>query len=635
MAHTDDIRSTASSSRASDLARGAAAKAKAADGLARTGTTNAVSAGLVSGVGEGALRGSSKGAASARAAQRHAGKASAASRLGDAARAHVVAAASGTAGDDTDGGGIATGGVSSASQTTLRARRAIRRAKEKAAREAAGQVTARTKAGIVGTSVGDAVLDQLDESDELSGVGSANRAQKTARAAVSRAQARRTAKVVSGGTEGASGTATEVVGRASTPARTGASAQAAAALNRQTTTNGVTRASIAARAHARQRAAVGSMRGILSRTSAAVAARGGMGALAVQSAGGITLALDIIAAILVLVLLIAAISEQSDPKLDNLPEGITYDMVLAAVECQELYGHPAGATLTQIVVESSGSYNGLSALAAPPHNNLFGIKYWVGYSSESSYVTGFSLWQTQEDDGHGNLYTISAAFCDFASPRDCIYYRSAEFLQGSRYANNPLIQEAIATKSSDKMFEGLKDAGYATSSTYVEHLKSVCAEWNFYRFDGITVAELEAMANSGNSGGSGEDYAASNATQQAIADAAHRTPFAGSGWCAAWVSNVYANAGLGAVGGNACDMYWNFCTSSNKDELKVGMIVAVPHSPYGSLGWTYGHVGVYVGDNKIMHNGSAGIITQDFESWVNEYAYRCTAKWGFPRGGIA
>lgn len=47
-------------------------------------------------------------------------------------------------------------------------------------------------------------------------------------------------------------------------------------------------------------------------------------------------------------------------------------MVEAALECQETYGHPAGCTLAQIVVES-GQGDHLSGLDTRD-NNLFGIK---------------------------------------------------------------------------------------------------------------------------------------------------------------------------------------------------------------------------------------------------------------------
>lgn len=37
----------------------------------------------------------------------------------------------------------------------------------------------------------------------------------------------------------------------------------------------------------------------------------------------------------------------------------------------------------------------------------------------------------------------------------------------------------------------------------------------------------------------------------------------GQGWCAAWVTNVFQNAGIGYFGGNACDMCRAYCTSTN------------------------------------------------------------------------
>src|SRR3712207_5961907 len=85
--------------------------------------------------------------------------------------------------------------------------------------------------------------------------------------------------------------------------------------------------------------------------------------------------------------------------------------------------------------------------------------------------------------------------------------------------------------------------------------------------------------------------------------AAYITPSPGAGWCAMWVSQVYQNAGLGFIGGNACDMYRNYTFTSDRSKLKVGMLVAVESSSSGSTaGLTYGHVGIYIGDGKVIDN---------------------------------
>ncbi len=55
--------------------------------------------------------------------------------------------------------------------------------------------------------------------------------------------------------------------------------------------------------------------------------------------------------------------------------------------------------------------------------------------------------------------------------------------------------------------------------------------------------------------------------------------------------------------GNACDMCRAYCTSTNVRDLKVGMIIAdVSHPGTGDAGRLYGHVGIYIGDNKVISN---------------------------------
>lgn len=130
----------------------------------------------------------------------------------------------------------------------------------------------------------------------------------------------------------------------------------------------------------------------------------------------------------------------------------------------------------------------------------------------------------------------------------------------------------------------------------------------------------------------GADYATASEKGRAIVDAAYSTPSPGLNWCAAWVSNVYQNAGLPRPGGDACDMYWNWCTSSDPAQLQVGMMVATARSSSNpsNLGYIYGHVGIYVGDNKVIHNVGSIQVT-DLNEWCNTYArFGSPAKWGWP-----
>lgn len=130
--------------------------------------------------------------------------------------------------------------------------------------------------------------------------------------------------------------------------------------------------------------------------------------------------------------------------------------------------------------------------------------------------------------------------------------------------------------------------------------------------------------------GGGKEYEASTEVQKKIVNAAHITPSPGAGWCAMWVSQVYQNAGLGYIGGNACDMYRNYTFTSDRSKLKVGMLVAVESSSSGSsAGLTYGHVGIYIGDGKVIDNiGRIRVTTLD--DWIATFCKHHPVGFGFP-----
>ncbi|QWT17736.1 twin-arginine translocation signal domain-containing protein [Collinsella sp. zg1085] len=119
--------------------------------------------------------------------------------------------------------------------------------------------------------------------------------------------------------------------------------------------------------------------------------------------------------------------------------------------------------------------------------------------------------------------------------------------------------------------------------------------------------------------------------QKRVVNSCGVTPSPGYGLCAAWVSYVFENAGLGYVGGNANDMYNAWCTSSDKNKLKVGMIIAVSSHPQTQAGQVYGHVGVYVGGNTVMDN--IGYIRSiNLDQWINFYGETVTPRWGWASG---
>ena len=147
------------------------------------------------------------------------------------------------------------------------------------------------------------------------------------------------------------------------------------------------------------------------------------------------------------------------------------------------------------------------------------------------------------------------------------------------------------------------------------------------------------------------DYAA------AVLDAVSWTPATGSGYCAAWVTQVFKNAGIltyninnlrptyysyastsgladswyaDSTGFNAND-YWAYvCYSSDINDLQPGMVVAT-RSSYTYLGRQFGHVGIYLGDGRII--SSVGYLeTLSIEEWERRYnntEYGSTIAWGY------
>lgn len=114
--------------------------------------------------------------------------------------------------------------------------------------------------------------------------------------------------------------------------------------------------------------------------------------------------------------------------------------------------------------------------------------------------------------------------------------------------------------------------------------------------------------------------------------ACYATGSPGYNLCAAWVTYVFNNAGVGRFNGNANDMYANWCYSSDLSELQPGMIVAVGTNPKGGwAGLVYGHVGIYVGDGIVMEN--IGYIARTpLSEWLSWY--NVAPRWGWIGGVV-
>lgn len=330
--------------------------------------------------------------------------------------------------------------------------------------------------------------------------------------------------------------------------------------------------------------------GAAAKAAGSASGKGAVAGLAAPALGILAGAIVFVLAALILSQLAGALlgfwdAEEKRSSLAGLPPYITYEMVEEALECQEEYGHPAGCTIAQIVVES-GMGDHLSQLATADHN-LFGMKWSSAYAG-CPEVSGKSSWVTREEYG-GQSVTITDQFISFTGDAECIRFRSRVFLQSQRYAGNPLIREAISSGDSDKMAEGLKDAGWATDSSYVEALTAVMDAYGLRRFDSMTP----------------EDFRSGYANADSIVKAAFSqlgVPYVWGGAtpgvaldCSGLTQYCYAQAGIRI----------SHYTEYQREELEA---IPLSQAQPGDILYKSGHVAIFIGGDRYIHAPHAGAV---------------------------
>ena len=426
-------------------------------------------------------------------------------------------------------------------------------------------------------------VSELDDTDEFEGAQGAYDAGKGAKRGIAAARERK-AKGAVRASKGGKGAGT-AKGKSAGAAGAGKASSASAAPGQ-------------ARAVQASAQAAGGAAKTAASASGSTAIAGAVGGSGIATAGGVLA--GIIAFVLVALLVGQIVSalfgfwdaEDKKRSMEGLPPYITYEMVEEAIRCQEEFGHPAGCTIAQIICES-GQGETMSQLATRDHN-LFGMK-WASSFASAPEVAGKAGWTTHEEYTPGQISTITAYFTVFKGDVECIRFRSRVFLQAAHYRNNALIRQAVAEHSSDKMAEGLKDAGWATSSSYVESLKAALDAYNLRRFDSMTVEDLEGGALSADA------IVAAAYSQLGVPYVwGGTTPGVGLD-CSGLTQYCYRQAGI-AIPRNS------------EDQAAFGRKVPVSEATPGDILWRPGHVGIYIGDDRYIHEphtGAACTIASD------------------------
>lgn len=60
------------------------------------------------------------------------------------------------------------------------------------------------------------------------------------------------------------------------------------------------------------------------------------------------------------------------------------------------------------------------------------------------------------------------------------------------------------------------------------------------------------------------------------------------------------------------------CATTDLSQIKVGMLISAQYGSNTAAGNAYGHVGIYIGDGKVMDSIYSGLRTISLSDWVSQ-----------------
>lgn len=373
--------------------------------------------------------------------------------------------------------------------------------------------------------------------------------------------------------------------------------------------------------------AIAALQALLKSLAAAVA--GAVSSLA-TAIGGSTFAFVILAAIPILVLLLALSGGAADQEVQGMNEvesqvaSYFREKGLDDLQIAAIMGNMYAESGMNPGSEEGGGTNangiGLCQWTNGRHTNLVNYAKSVGKSWTEVQVQLDFFWDHDSWGYWSRSYTIRSEHGPDGSEN-----RSLDPVGGTRVSGSKR-----AFLASTDLKDAVRQFCYGWEGAGIPRLKVRYEAADRY----YELLTNPSDGDGDHGGGTGApQIAGASARQQTVVNMAYATPSPGQGWCAAWVTNVFRGAGVGYFGGNACDMCRSWCHSSNRNDLKVGMIIAdVSHPGTGSAGLTYGHVGIYIGNNRVMSN-EGPITVKSLDSFIKFYGAGTGCKWGWI-GGI-
>ncbi len=158
-------------------------------------------------------------------------------------------------------------------------------------------------------------------------------------------------------------------------------------------------------------------------------------------------------------------------------------------------------------------------------------------------------------------------------------------------------------------YDSANQVGYETSRQWKEEKERYASAQKWY-YDW-----KQKHTSSGTSGTSAGSDTSTDISQAILSKAnANSTPWPGKNMCLQWVDDVYSRAGINPDRKSTAFRAWKaHGISTDKNNIPIG--AAVYGTGVNSEG--AGHVGIYIGNGKVVDSVSSGINTSTLDQWIS------------------